>query len=309
MPAVQSITMRVCRLLVLLAVISSGVTCVGGALFSVPVKAQGATIRAINVDGNRRVEPETVRSYLQFSVGNAYDPAKVDGSIKALFATGLFSDVRIDRSGADVIVTVVENPVINQVAFEGNSEVDTDTLRNEVQLKPRSVFTRARVQADVQRVLDVYRRQGRYAATVEPKIIELEQDRVNLVFEIAEGGATKVKGIHFVGNKAFSDNQLRDVVSTTEKGWFDFLKGTAIYDPDRMSLDRELIRQYYLKNGYADVQVTAANAELEGVAGRLRFCPRTSAGDARSCGAHHRAQLRDRGRPARLRRAHQYLGQ
>jgi outer membrane protein insertion porin family len=246
-----------------MAVISSGGLCVGGALYSVPAEAQGATIRAINVSGNKRVEPETVRSYLQFSVGSPYDPAKVDGSIKALFGTGLFSDVRIDRSGADVIVTVVENPVINQVAFEGNSEVDTDTLRNEVQLKPRSVFTRARVQADVQRVLDVYRRQGRYAATVEPKIIELEQDRVNLVFEIAEGGATKVKGIHFVGNKAFSDNQLRDVVSTTEKGWFDFLKGTAIYDPDRMNLDRELIRQYYLKNGYADVQVTAANAELD----------------------------------------------
>ena len=171
--------------------------------------------------------------------------------------------MRIDRSGADIIVTVVENPVINQVAFEGNSEIDTETLRNEVQLKPRSVFTRARVQADVQRVLDVYRRQGRYAATIEPKIIELEQDRVNLVFEINEGAATKVKGIHFVGNHAFSDSQLRDVVSTTEKGWFDFLKGTAVYDPDRMNLDRELLRQYYLKNGYADVQVTAANAELD----------------------------------------------
>src|SRR6185503_20231054 len=263
MPVVRAITVRFCRLALLMAVISSGGLCVGGALYSAPAEAQGATIRAINVSGNKRVEPETVRSYLQFSVGSPYDPAKVDGSIKALFGTGLFSDVRIDRSGADVIVTVVENPVINQVAFEGNSEVDTDTLRNEVQLKPRSVFTRARVQADVQRVLDVYRRQGRYAATVEPKIIELEQDRVNLVFEIAEGGATKVKGIHFVGNKAFSDSQLRDVVATTEKGWFDFLKGTAIYDPDRMSLDRELIRQYYLKNGYADVQVTAANAELD----------------------------------------------
>ncbi|MEO8420839.1 MAG: outer membrane protein assembly factor BamA [Hyphomicrobium sp.] len=232
-------------------------------MFSAPAQAQGAPVRAINVTGNRRVEPETVRSYLQFSVGDAYDAGKVDGSIKALFATGLFSDVRIDRSGADVIITVAENPVINQIAFEGNSEIDTETLRNEVQLKPRSVFTRSRVQADVQRVLDVYRRQGRYAATIEPKIIELEQDRVNLVFEISEGSATKVKGIHFVGNIAFSDSQLRDVVSTTEKGWFDFLKGTAVYDPDRMNLDRELLRQYYLKNGYADVQVTAANAELD----------------------------------------------
>ncbi len=218
MPLFQAITMRACRLLLVLAVLSSGVTCVGGALFSAPAQAQGAPVRAINVTGNRRVEPETVRSYLQFSVGDAYDAGKVDGSIKALFATGLFSDVRIDRSGADVIVTVVENPVINQIAFEGNSEIDTETLRNEVQLKPRSVFTRSRVQADVQRVLDVYRRQGRYAATIEPKIIELEQDRVNLVFEINEGAATKVKGIHFVGNIAFSDSQLRDVVVDDREG-------------------------------------------------------------------------------------------
>ena len=263
MPLVRTIAFSVRRLVLFVAMAASGFMCAGGALYPAPAYAQGATIQAITVHGNKRVEPETVRSYLQFSTGSAYDPAKIDASIKALFGTGLFSDVRIDRSGADIIVTVVENPVINQVAFEGNSEVDTETLRNEVQLKPRSVFTRARVQADVQRVLDVYRRQGRYAATVEPKIIELEQDRVNLVFEIAEGNATKVKCIHFVGNKAFSDSQLRDVISTTEKGWFDFLKGTAIYDPDRMNLDRELLRQYYLKNGYADVQVTAANAELD----------------------------------------------
>lgn len=229
--------------------------------FSTPAMAQG--VRDIRVVGNRRVEPETVRSYLKFSAGDAYSPAKVDGSIKALFATGLFSDVRIDREGASVVVTVVENPIVNQVAFEGNSEVDNATLMGEVHLKPRSVFTRAKAQGDVQRILDVYRRQGRFAASVEPKLIELEQNRVNVVFEINEGGATKVKGIHFVGNRAFSDQQLRDIISTTQTGWFDFLKGTSIYDPDRMSLDRELIRQYYLKNGYADVRVTAANAELD----------------------------------------------
>ena len=181
-------------------------------------------------------------------------PARSISSLKSLFATGLFSDVRIDREGAGVVITVVENPVINQVAFEGNSEVDTETLLNEVQLKPRSVFTRARAQADVQRILDVYRRQGRFAAAVEPKIIELEQNRVNLVFEINEGTATKVKGVNFVGNRAFNDQQLRDIISTTQAGWFDFLKGTSIYDPDRMSLDRELLRQYYLKNGYADAR-------------------------------------------------------
>lgn len=224
--------------------------------------AQGV-IKSIDIVGNRRVEPETVRSYLQLSPGQAYSAAKVDASIKSLFATGLFADVKIDTQGSSLIVTVRENPVINQVAFEGNSEVDTAALMAEVQLKPRSVFTRARAQGDVQRILDVYRRQGRFAAAVEPKIIELEQDRVNLVFEITEGTATKVKGINFVGNRAFSDSQLRDIISTTQTGWFDFLKGTSIYDPDRMSLDRELIRQYYLKNGYADATITAGQAELD----------------------------------------------
>lgn len=218
MPVVRIMSMRLCRLLLLLALVSTGVVWGDALVFSQKAAAQGTVVRQIQVEGNRRVEPETVRSYLRFTVGDTYDPGKVNQSIKSLFATGLFSDVQIDRSGGIVYVTIVENPVISQVAFEGNSEIDTDTLVSEVHLKPRSVFTRARVQADVQRILDVYRRQGRYAATVEPKIIELEQDRVNLVFEIAEGKATKVKGINFIGNNAFGDSQLRDVISTTEKG-------------------------------------------------------------------------------------------
>ncbi|WP_291175664.1 outer membrane protein assembly factor BamA [Hyphomicrobium sp.] len=250
------------RLLLWLAVAAPAFLAVELAAVSNPAHAQGV-VRDIRVEGNRRVEPETVRSDLQFSVGQPYDPGKVDASLQALFATGLFADVSINQEGDTAVIYVVENPVINQVAFEGNSEVDTDTLKAEVQLKPRSVYTRARVQGDVQRILDVYRRQGRYAASVEPKIIELEQSRVNLVFEINEGGATKVQGINFTGNHAFTDAQLRDIISTTQSGWFDFLKGTAFYDPDRMNLDRELLRQFYLKNGYADVRVVAANAELD----------------------------------------------
>ena len=227
-----------------------------------PAEAQSGAVREIRVVGNRRVEPETVRTYLRFNAGDAYDAGKVDESIRSLFATGLFSDVRIDREGAGVVVTVVENPVVNQVAFEGNREVDKATLTNEVQLKPRSIFTRAKAQADVQRILDVYRRQGRFAASVEPKIIELDSNRVNVVFEINEGTATKVQAINIIGNKAFSDSQLRDIITTSQSGWFDFLKGTNVYDPDRLSLDRELLRQYYLKNGYADVRITSAGAEL-----------------------------------------------
>ena len=195
-----------------------------GAVCSTEVHAQGS-VRDIRVEGNRRVEPETVRSYLAFTQGDAYDPAKVDQSLKALFATGLFSDVNISSAGGGVVVVnVVENPVINRVAFEGNRLVEKTALEADVQLKPRSVYTRAKVQADVQRVLDVYRRQGLFAATVEPKVIELPQNRVDLVFEISEGKATKVKSINFSGNRSFTDSQLRDILTTSEFGLVGFLQ-------------------------------------------------------------------------------------
>lgn len=226
-------------------------------------RAQAVVIRDIRVEGNRRVEPETVRSYLQFGPGDRYDPIRVDESLKALFATGLFSDVRIRRRGGTVIVVVVENPIINRVAFEGNSEVNDDTLKGEVQLKPRSVFTRARVQSDVQRILDVYRQQGRFAARVDPKIIRLAHNRVDLVFEIQEGPKTTVRNISFVGNEAFTDAQLREIITTTKTGLLSFLKPTNIYDPDRLNLDRELLRQYYLINGYADARILSAVADLD----------------------------------------------
>lgn len=262
MPNVLGVSLGQLRLVLWLAAAVPLVVAVDGLVASAPAHAQGV-VRDIQVEGNRRVEPETVRSYLEFTVGDAYDAGRVDASLRALFSTGLFADVRIDKVGDVVVVSVVENPVINQVAFEGNYEVEDDSLRNEVQLRPRSIYTRARVQADVQRILDVYRRQGRFAASVEPKIIELEQNRVNLVFEILEGTATKVKSINFIGNHAFSDAQLRDIISTSQSGWFDFLKGGSIYDPDRLNLDRVLLRQYYLKNGYADMRVLSANAELD----------------------------------------------
>lgn len=230
---------------------------------STAAQAQGAIIREIRVEGNRRIEPETVRSYMKLSVGEAYDDAKADDSLRALFATGLFADVKINRTSNGVLVVISENPVIGQVAFEGNSEVEKSALEAEVQLKPRSVFTRAKAQADVQRILAVYQRQGRFAASVQPKLIETENNRVNVVFEINEGKATKVKSIAFVGNHAFSDSQLRDIITTIQSGLFDFLKGTNIYDPDRLNLDKELLRQYYLKNGYADARVISATAELD----------------------------------------------
>ncbi|MGI9521765.1 MAG: outer membrane protein assembly factor BamA, partial [Hyphomicrobiaceae bacterium] len=224
--------------------------------------AQGV-VRQIRVEGNRRVEPETVRSYLEFAEGDAFDDGQVNSSLRALFATGLFADVNIYREKSAVVVGVVENPIINVVAFEGNREVDTPTLQAEVRLKSRSVYTRSRAIADAQRIMDVYRRQGRFAASVEPHIIELGNSRVNLVFEITEGVATKVRRINFIGNEAFSDSQLRDIISTTQSGWFDFFTNAGIYDPERLRLDRELLRQYYIKNGYADARVLSGNAELD----------------------------------------------
>jgi outer membrane protein insertion porin family len=224
--------------------------------------AQGV-IQSIQVQGNRRVEPETVRSYLTFSTGDVYDPAAVDESLKTLFATGLFQDVRIRREGSTIIVILVENPIINRVAFEGNKAIEDDTLATEVQLKPRSVYTRARVQADVQRILDLYRRQGIYSAQVDPKIINLDNNRIDVVFEIHEGPTTKVRAINFIGNEAFSDSQLRYVISTTQTNLLSFLKNTNIYDPDRLSLDRELLRQFYMKNGYADARILSATADLD----------------------------------------------
>ena len=220
-------------------------------------------IQNIRVEGSKRVEPETVRSYLTFSAGDAYDPALIDESLKALFATGLFQDVRIRREGATIVVIIVENPIVSRVAFEGNKEVEDDTLAAEVQLKPRAVYTRARVQADVQRILNVYRRQGLYAAQVDPKIINLDNNRIDVVFEINEGPTTKVRAINFIGNVAFSDLQLRYVIATTQTNLLSFLKATNIYDPDRLNLDRELLRQFYLKSGYADVRILSATADLD----------------------------------------------
>ena len=224
--------------------------------------AGGGTIAGVQIQGNVRAEPETIRSYLQLKEGQPYDAAAADRSLKALFATGLFADVSIDMQGSTLVVKVTENPIINRVAFEGNRKIEDDKLRDEVQSKPRQVFTRARVQADVERILTIYRRSGRYNASVEPKVIRLEQGRVDLVFEINECDVTGVQRISFVGNQAFSDGTLRGKIRTSESAWYRFLSSDDRYDPDRLNLDRELLRKFYLSEGYADFRVVSAVAEL-----------------------------------------------
>ena len=224
--------------------------------------SSGGTIQEIRIEGTQRVEPETVRSYMQIGPGDKFDPQRLDQSLKSLFATGLFSDVTLRREGDTLIVHVVENPVINRVAFEGNHKLSDATLKSEVQIKPRGVYTRQKVQADVARILELYRRNGRFAATVDPKIIKLSQNRVDLVFEINEGEFTGVRAINFVGNHVYDSDRLRGVISTKESRWWRFLSTADTYDPDRVSYDRDLLRKFYLSQGYADFRVISAVAEL-----------------------------------------------
>jgi outer membrane protein insertion porin family len=222
----------------------------------------GDPIGDIKVEGAQRIEPETVLSYMQLNPGDPFAADRIDKALKNLFATGLFADVTFRREGNTLVVKVVENPIINEIAFEGNDHLETKDLENEIQEKPRTVLTQSRVQTDVQRILNLYRRSGRFGATVDPKIIKLDQNRVNLVFEIKEGERTEIRRISFVGNKNFSDSELRSAILTTETAWYRFLVTTDTYDPDRLQVDRDKLRDFYLSNGYIDFKVISAVAEL-----------------------------------------------
>jgi outer membrane protein insertion porin family len=224
--------------------------------------AIAAGISNVVVEGSQRVEDETVAAYLQLGPGDSFDAVKIDESIKALFESGLFSDVGITQRGSTLVVRVVENPLVNVVNFEGNSEVDDDTLSKEVEVRERMIFTKARAQSDTRRILALYQRQGYYNVRVAPKLIRLADNRVNLVFEITEGDETVVRNVVFEGNQSFSDNDLRGVVATKEYAWWKFFSKSSTYDPDRLEYDKELLRRYYLKNGFADVQVLSAEPRL-----------------------------------------------
>ncbi len=228
---------------------------------SSPAAAQ--TVNSIEVVGNRRVEVETIRSYFKPGPGGTLDAGRIDDGLKALIETGLFQDVKINRQGGRIIVSVVENPVIGRVAFEGNKKIKDEQLSAEVQSKPRGTFSRPMVQSDASRIAEIYRRSGRYDVHVTPEIIEQPNNRVDLIFTIEEGAKTGVKSVEFVGNNAFSSYRLKDVIKTHETNILSFLGGNDVYDPDRVEADRDLIRRFYLKHGYADVQVVAALTEYD----------------------------------------------
>src|SRR5437868_2192638 len=221
-------------------------------------------IQHIVVRGTQRVEPGTVLTYVGVREGDNYTPADVDTALKALTATGLFNDVKTSFEDATGTLTirVTENPIVNQVVFEGNSKVSDKDLTKEVQIRPRAVFSRARVQADVQRIIKLYRLNGKFAARVDPQIIQRPQNRVDLIFSITDGPTTGVSKINFIGNKVFQSDTLKGQIATEESRWWKFLASNDNYDPDRLQFDRESLRRYYINRGYADFKVLSAVANL-----------------------------------------------
>ena len=232
---------------------------VGGSGF---VSSAHAVANGVIIEGNQRVERDTILSYLQFGPNEAASPEKIDASIKALFQTGLFSDVKIERRGGNMVIKVVENPMINVVNFEGNSEIDDSTLQKEVEVHQNMIYTKARVQSDTRRVLALYQSKGFYNVRVDPKLISLSDNRVNLAFEISENGKTEIRDIHFIGNNSISSDRLRGAMVTKQKSWWNPFQRNDTYDVDRLEYDKELVRRFYLKNGFADVEVTSAVAHL-----------------------------------------------
>ncbi len=228
---------------------------------SSPASAQ--TVDSIEVQGNRRVEAATIRSYFKAGPNGKLDKGNIDDGLKALIETGLFQDVKINQAGGRIIVSVVENPVLGRVVFEGNKKIKDEQLSSEIQSKPRGTFSRPMVQSDTQRIVEIYRHSGRYDVTVVPEIIEQPNNRVDLIFTINEGKKTGISSIEFVGNKFYSSYRLKDVIKTRESNFLSFLGGNDVYDPDRIEADRDLIRRYYLKHGFADVQVVAALTEYD----------------------------------------------
>lgn len=224
--------------------------------------ATGEAIKSISVVGAQRLEADTILTYIKLRIGQPYTQAAADQALKDLFATELFSDVQIRNDGGNLTIEVKENPVINRIILEGNKRLKSDKILPEIKLAARQIFTRSKVRADVARIIELYKRQGRFAASVEPKMVMLEQNRVDIVFEISEGPKSKVRKINILGNEAFSDGELRGEMITKETGLTRVFSSGTTYDPDRMAFDQQKLRQFYLTKGYADFRVVSAVAEL-----------------------------------------------
>ena len=224
--------------------------------------APTGTISSVTVTGQQRLEPGTVLSYTKLRVGQPYTQELLDQALRDLYETELFADVQIRNDNGALTIEIRENPVINRIVLEGNKRLKDDKIRPEIKLSPRQIYTRSKVRADVARIIELYRRQGRFAATVEPKMVQLDQNRVDIVFEISEGPKSKVRQINIIGNDKFDDGELRSQMVTKQSRWFRIFSSGTSYDPDRLAYDQQKLRQYYLTQGYADFRVISAVAEL-----------------------------------------------
>jgi outer membrane protein insertion porin family len=220
-------------------------------------------ISEILIEGNQRVEIETINSYINISKGDLFNADILNKTLKSLFSTGFFSDVKIVKNESVLIIKVIENPIVNRVVFEGNSDIEDDVLESEISIKSRNLFTRTKIQNDVERILNLYRSEGSFSSKVIPKIISLPQNRVDIVFEIYEGENTVINSITFNGNRDFSDRRLRDTIITRQTRWYSILSSNDKYDPQQLQVDESLIRQFYKDHGYADVEIKSAVAQLD----------------------------------------------
>jgi outer membrane protein insertion porin family len=233
------------------------------ALGGTPAAAQGtAVFSRVDVAGNQRIEADSIRVFAGIEPGQPVTPEQLNLAVRQLFETGLFEDVTVQPEAGRLLITVVENPTINQIAFEGNDALDDEALTEAIQLRPRLAYSVAAAEADAQRIIDAYRAAGRFAAEVEPVIIRQPDNRVDLVFEITEGRVTRVQRVAFTGNQVFSDRRLRRVIQTNQSNWLSAIFGGTNYDADRLEFDSELLRQFYLERGYVDFRVLSSTAEL-----------------------------------------------
>jgi outer membrane protein insertion porin family len=224
--------------------------------------ARETVVKDIVIEGNNRIESDTILSHMTFKKGSNITQADIDESLKETFNSKLFSDVKIDLSGNIIYVHVVENPSINRIAFEGNKNISDKILETEVQLKVRQLLTKDKVQFEVRRILEIYKHKGYFAARVSPKVIKQDQNRVDVVFEIEEGAIAKIRSIKFVGNKRYDRDRLKSVINTTESAWWKFFSNTDVYDPNKLDMDSDNLRKFYRGKGYADFKVLSATAEL-----------------------------------------------
>jgi outer membrane protein insertion porin family len=233
-----------------------------------PSAAEAAVASSIVVSGNTRIEASTIINYVLIKPGQSYTAFDVDESVKALFDTGLFADVTIRQSGSRLVVTVVENPLVNTVIFSGNKKVKSEILVQLAETRSRGVLTDAKLQGDVQRIEDYYATQGRSSVTVTADVTQLPDNRVDVVFTIVEGRRTGVGSIDFVGNSHYSNQKLRSVITTKRHNWLSWLNRKDIFDEGKLAADEEALRRFYMSHGFADFRVISVDHSFDEARGR-----------------------------------------